>query len=144
MIDPVIDSVPGDPHNAPDSAAPERVSIRARRTLPLNWPVFGILVALAAVGIAAFLAQRSALPPAVQTWWPLIVIGVALVWIIQALSQQRPAGLLGSSALLGIGISLLLATAYQVAFGVVWLGLTLIAVGMGIVLRGLLWRSTAV
>jgi len=134
------DEQPVRPDPPPDATPSERVSIRAHR-LPIQWGVFGAVLVLVAIGIVGFLQQQNKLPSAVLTWWPLVVIVLAGFWLIRSLGQRASTRLLGSSALFGIGISLLLATAYQVSFGAIWLGLAAIAIGMGIMLRGLLWRS---
>ena len=119
--------------------APSRISIRRR--LPLiqlhvnrDW-LIGVVI-LVVIGVGAFLAERGALPRAVGLWWPLLVIALAVIVLIRALGQRNGNALLGSGALFGFGISLLLATAFQVPLGQTWVGVTMIAIGLTIVLRG--------
>jgi hypothetical protein len=99
-----------------------------------EWLV-GVLI-LVAIGVGAFLAERNALPRAITLWWPLLAILAAAIVLIRSLGQRAGNALLVSGAFLGFGISLLLATAFQVPLGQTWVGVTLIAVGLAIVLRG--------
>jgi len=140
-------TLPAEPNSASDvSSAVEqnRVSIRRHWLKPrpyirFRWLAFNVF--LAAIGVSALLAEHTVIPPVIVSWWPSVVIGIALIWLFRSLVRRMAPGLLGSTTLLGLGISLLLATAYQTSFVSVWLGLTLVVIGMGIILRGLLWRN---
>ncbi len=132
------DSVPDIPELA-RAPAPSRVSIRRRLpivSLQINRDWLIGVVALVAIGVGAFQAQRNALPRVVVLWWPAMIILVAAIVLIGALGRRPGNALLISGALFGFGISLLLATAFQVPFGQTWVGVTLIALGLVIVLRG--------
>ena len=107
----------------------------------INRAVLLLIGLLLVVAVVALINQRSALPSAVQTWWPLLLIAVAAVWLLAALIRHAPTGWLGSITLLGAGIGLLLQTAYGMVFGSVWLGVLLITIGAGTLLRGLLWGA---
>src|SRR5579859_8148468 len=126
------DSAPDVPELA-RAPTPSRISIRRRLpviSLHINrdWLVGVIILVL--VGVGAFLAERNMLPRAVGLWWPVLVIAIAVIILIRALGQRAGNALLGGGALFGFGISLLLATAFQVPLGQTWVGVTLIAIGL--------------
>ncbi|GEM_PF-1155976 len=126
-----------------DAELPAIARVSVRRRLPrvqIDGRMLLIVIALIATALFSVALTQGALPRQVLTWWPLAIVAIAAVWFIRALLSQAAAGLLGSTALFGFGVSLLLASAYQVAFGTTVIGVVLIAIGMGIVLRGLLWR----
>ncbi len=101
------------------------------------------LVILVLIGITAFalLLNQGRLPPQVVTWWPLAVAVPALIWFLVALVRRETRSLLGSTALLGLSISMLLAAQNIASLSATWVGITFIAIGTGIVLRGLLLRQ---
>jgi hypothetical protein len=68
-----------------------------------------------------------------------LLIGLAGLWFIFCLVRRRTRGLLGSAALLGVGISLLLAAQGIAPLGVTLIGLMLITSGASLLLRGLLF-----
>lgn len=134
-----------EPDSAPDvpelarAPAPNRVSIRHRMplvSLQINRGWLLSVIVLVVIGVGAFLAQRNALPRVIVTWWPALLILIAAIGLIRSLARRTGAGLLGSGALGGLGISLLLATAFQMPFGQTWVGTILITVGLAIVLGG--------
>ena len=118
--------------------APSQISIRRRLPVEVqinrNW-LIGVVV-LVAIGIGTFLAGRNSLPGVVATWWPVLVIATAAIVVIRSLGQRAGNVLLSSGTMFGFGISLLLATAFRVPLGQTWVGVTLIAIGLAIVLRG--------
>ena len=126
------------------SSAANRVSVRRRLRVPgvqVDGRLLLIVVALIALALFGILLNQGTLPHAVLLWWPSVIVLFAALWMVRSLAQRASAGLLGSTALFGIALSLLLASAYQVPLSETLIGVALIAVGMGIVLRGLLWRS---
>jgi hypothetical protein len=124
-----------------------RVSVQRHLSRPtlgawqLNQTVLLLIIFLAVVGVLSLVSQRVTWPSIVLIWWPLAVIGVAALWFIAALLRHSANGWLFSTALLGLGISLLLTTAYNMSFGGIWLGVGLITIGAGTLLRGLLWGA---
>jgi len=131
--------------NVPISSA--RVSMQrhlARPTLgawKINQTVLLLVIGLAIVGISVIIGQRFGWPVAVMTWWPAAILIWALIWLIRALLRYSANGWLASCALLGLAISLLLTTAYGMSFSSLWLGVGLITLGAGTLLRGLLWGA---
>ena len=141
-------SSPANDSSTPDKAvSPARVSVQRHLSRPtfgkwqINRTVLLLIISLALLGGLSLINQRVIWPTAVQTWWPLSIIGVAALWFIGALFRHSANGWLFSTVLLGLAISLLLSTAYSMSFGVIWLGVGLITIGAGTLLRGLLWGA---
>jgi hypothetical protein len=99
------------------------------------------ILALLALTLFFTMANRGTLPRVVQLGWPLAIAGIAALWLLRSLFGRHASGLLVSTAVLGLGLSLLLASAYQVPLTATLLGVPLIAVGLGIMVRGLFWRA---
>ncbi len=141
--DPLVISTPiEESSETPESPPLSRVTVRRR--LPAirpNWPLIVTMVALIALTAFFTASNRGTLPRAVQLWWPLAIVVMAVIWLLRSLIRRGASSLLASTALLGFGISLLLASAYQVPLNATLLGVPLIAAGMGIIVRGLFWRS---
>ncbi len=132
--------------NNTENAPMQRVSVRRRLRFPairVNWSQLILIVALVALTVFALLLNGGALPRQVIVWWPLVIAVLAGLWLLISLVRRDSAALLGSTALLGVSISLLLASAYQVPLGATLVGVALISIGMGIVVRGLLWQTRA-
>ncbi len=120
---------------------PRRLILR-RPGLPflVNWPAMLIIVVLIVIAVFALLLNQGALPAEVITWWPLVVAVLAGIWFLASLLRRDARSLLGSTALFGLSISMLLAAQNIASLTATWVGVTFIAVGTGIVLRGLLLR----
>jgi hypothetical protein len=99
-----------------------------------------VIIGLIVITVFALLLNQRVLPPQVVTWWPLAVAVPALIWFLAALVRRETRSLLGSTALLGLSVSMLLAAQNIASLSATWVGITFIAVGTGIVLRGLLLR----
>lgn len=135
--------------NVPDSTSEDAPAARIsmRRRLPrlprvrVNWSLLFLIGALVALTIFALLLNQGALPRQVITWWPLVIAIFAALWLIASLLRRDTAALLGSTALFGVSISLILASAYGVPLGATLVGVAMISIGLGIVVRGLLWSS---
>ena len=131
-----------------DSAAdvatpPAEPQARQRRPwLPflINWPAMFLIVALVALTVAALLFNEGALPDEIVAWWPLAIMVPAAVWFLVALLSRDSRGLLGSATLFGLSTSLLLAS-QKIDLLPTIVGITFIAIGAGIMLRGLLLRN---
>jgi hypothetical protein len=120
---------------------PRRLILR-RPALPflVNWPTMLLIVGLIVVAVFSLLLNQGALPVEIVTWWPLSVAVLAVIWFLAALIRRDARSLLGSTALFGLSISMLLAAQHVASLASTWVGVTFIAVGTGIVLRGLLLR----
>ena len=132
---------PVPPTNEPVEAvpAPRRLAV-PRLPFVVNGRAW--LVVLILIGITGFalLLIRGLLPRQVVTWWPLAVAIPALIWFLASLVRRETRSLLGSTALLGLSVSILLAAQNLASLSATWVGITFIAIGTGIVLRGLLLR----
>ncbi len=120
---------------------PRRLILR-RPALPflVNWPALLLIVALIVIAVFALLLNQGALPIEIVTWWPLAVAVLAVIWFLSSLIRRDARSLLGSTALFGLSVSMLLAAQNIASLTATWVGVTFIAVGTGIVLRGLLLR----
>jgi len=117
------------------------VSIRQRRLRPrFNSGVLLLIALLVIAGIFGGLAARRVLPAFVLNGWSLVIVLFSAIWFLRALGRRSGAALLGSTTLFGLSASLALAASGSLPFSQTWLGLTGIAVGIGTLLRGLLWR----
>ena len=139
-------NLPSEVFSEPTTAASEPDTSRPARTrrpwLPfvINWPAMFLIVALVAFTVAALLFNEGALSDAIVAWWPLAVMAPAALWFLVALLSRDAHGLLGSAALFGVSASLLLAS-QKVDLLPTIVGITFIAIGAGIMLRGLLLRN---
>jgi peptidoglycan/LPS O-acetylase OafA/YrhL len=123
-----------------DAAAPElprRQPVR-RRLLPVRFGALLLVLALIVIGVALLLYQQNALPPEVLLWWPLALIVPGALWFLIALVRRSGRGLLGSAAVIGAGMSLLLGAQTINSVSSTLVGIMLISIGTSIVLRGLL------
>ncbi len=105
---------------------------------------FGMLflvLALIALGIFGTLLNRDQVDGDVGDWWPLAVIAIAVVWMLAALVQRRIPAFLASAGLAGIGISLLMDTQDVASLNESVLGVVLVTLGFGIVVRGFVLRQ---
>ncbi len=128
---------------------PDDKSRRPRRRLRIGFPrvdqpgAFVLAVTLIVGGTFFTLMNVSSLSEQVLEWWPLTVLGGALLWSFVALIRQDPRSFLAGTGALGFGISLLLAAQDIATFEETVVGAILITLGLGIVMRGLLLRSAS-
>ncbi len=126
----------------PESGAQRRVVLRRRLPFVVNWPVMFIVLALVGLAAGLVLLNLNLLPEPVLAWWPLLVLIPAALWFLSALARRKARRLLRSTTLLGLAISLLLTTQHIAPSGATpigtMIGVTLITVGAGLLLRGLL------
>ena len=138
-----------EPDAEPDAPAPAR-----RRRLPrlrrpalprlgveVNWGALGAALGLIVAGVLGTLLQRGDVQGAAQTQWPWALVALGMLWGLVALARRHVTAFLGAAALTGAGLSLLMDThaiapARETLFGVV-----LVAVGLGIVVRGFVLRQ---
>jgi hypothetical protein len=135
--------------------APDEESRRRRVRLPrprIGRPSLGIEirfgVLLAAIllivgGIFGTLLNLDRISGEVADWWPAALLAVAVLWMGAALIRRRVASFLGASAFLGVGLSLLMDTQRVADANDTIVGIVLITVGLGIVMRGFLLRGQA-
>ena len=141
------------PYTPPDAehAAPPR---SRRRRLPrfrlprtprlgveVNWGALGAALGLIVAGVLGTLLQRGNVQGAAQTQWPWALVALGALWALVALARRHVTAFLGAAALTGAGLSLLMDThtiapARETLFGVV-----LVAIGLGIVVRGFVLRQ---
>ncbi len=142
------------PYTPPDAeqAAPTRSRRRLRLPrlrwpgLPrlgveVNWGALGAALGLILAGVLGTLLQRGDVQGSLQTQWPWALVALGLLWGVLALARRHVTAFLGAAALIGAGLSLLMGThaiapARETLFGVV-----LVAVGLGIVVRGFVLRQ---
>jgi hypothetical protein len=102
------------------------------------------VVFLFGMGIFGTLLNRDRLSDDAAAWWPAAIIGCGLLWMIMALAQRRVASFLGGSAFTGLGVSLLMDTQDIAQFQETVMGVLLVMVGLGIIIRGFLLRGRVV
>lgn len=81
------------------------------------------------------------LPGDLRAWWPAAFAALSLLWMLSALIRRQTASFLGGAALGGVAFSLLLEVRDIASVQDTLLGIVLIALGLGIVIRGLLLRQ---
>jgi hypothetical protein len=135
---PLADTAPADGTEAPLLSV-----VKKRRGFPIrvNWSALFGVIGLSV--LFAFLLGLSvnALPTGVLTWWPAALIAVGTLWALAALAQRSAAAWIGASGVIGLGLAALLATAFGVPFAGTSVGVPLIAIGTGIVLRSILFPA---
>jgi hypothetical protein len=121
-----------------------------RPSLGLRHPVLGIEIkastlllatGLIAGGIFGTLLKQGEIRQSLEEWWPLALLMVAGLWMLIALIRRRVASFLGGAALAGVGLSLLMDTQAIAVFEDTLLGIVLVTLGLGIVIRGFLLRQ---
>jgi hypothetical protein len=126
-----------EPQESQEVSRPQRAQIPFSVSLPTTFAILG-LVALTAF---VLLLNQGALPAAVITWWPLVVLVFSLLWFLSSLVRRDSRSLLGSAALLGLSVSMMLAAQNVASLAGTMVGVMFIATGTAIVLRGLLLRQ---
>ncbi len=112
-----------------------------RAGLLLNGPALIAVVALILAAVGLILLNLEALPTPIVIGWPLAILVPAVLWALYSLIRLRPRGLLRSTALIGVGGSLLLAAQGIAPLGATLVGVTFLAIGAGLILRGLLMSN---
>lgn len=123
--------------DAAASDAPRRQPVRQRPSL-VRFGALLVVLALLAIGVALLLYQQNLLPADVLLWWPLALIVPGAMWFLIALVRRSGRALLGSAAVIGAGMSLLLGAQTINSVSSTLVGIMLISIGTSIVLRGLL------
>lgn len=127
-----------------DTGAAQRRRLRVaglRLGFQLRWGRFVLALALIAGGVTGTLLRQGRLREEDITWWPVIVLAIAGLWMLLALARRRVAAFLGGAALAGVGFSALLDAQDVATLRETLLGLVLVSTGLGIVIRGFLLRG---
>ncbi len=147
-----VESAPPDAYVEPPQPAEDyRAEIahtpQPRRTAPgasrlgFSPGVLIVVLLLVTAGIVGTLLNLDRLELDIPGEWPAVLIVVAVVWLILALRQRRVTPALGAAMLVGAGLSALLDTQGVAEWRDTMLGAVLIALGLGLVIRGLLLRQ---
>lgn len=132
---------------AEDEATPGRRRLRLPRPslgVRIRFGVLMLALGLIAGGIFGTLLRQDRLGDEVLAWWPAVPLAVAALWMLVALVRRQVTSFLGGAALAGFGLSALLDAQDIAALGDTLLGVVLVTVGLGIVVRGFLLRGRAV
>lgn len=116
---------------------------RPSRRLSVTPGALALAALLIAAGVIGTLLNLDRIELSLPAAWPVGVLAVALIWLVSALSRGHVTSALGAAALAGAGLSALLDTQGIAAWRETLIGLVLVALGLGIVLRGLLLRQNA-
>jgi hypothetical protein len=133
----------------PEPPAPPR---RARRIRSPRIPVprffatirldaMLIVVFLSVGGVFGTLLNQDRIRDNVAAWWPMVIVVTAAAWMLYTLIQRRAASFLGGAAFTGLGLSLLMDTQDIAPLDQTLVGMVLIMVGLGIVVRGFALRQ---
>jgi hypothetical protein len=121
-----------------------RPSLGIRRPglgIEIQAATFLLAAGLIAGGIFGTLLKQGEIRQSFEEWWPLALLMVAGLWMLIALIRRRVASFLGGAALAGVGLSLLMDTQEIAVFEDTLLGIVLVTLGLGIVIRGFLLRQ---
>ncbi len=121
-----------------------RRRLRSPRLLPglqIRWGWLILALALIAGGVIGTLLRQERLREEDIAWWPVLLLALAGVWMLLALIRRRVASFLGGAALAGVGLSALFDAQDVAVLRETLLGLVLVSIGLGIVIRGFLLRG---
>lgn len=123
-----------------DQETPElrRVTLPRRPSFHVAWDALLTILAVLLAGTAWLLSNFDLLPAEVPSLFPAFGAGFSLLWALISLIRRNPHTIIYSTALLGAAISLLLSAQGIAPIGTTLVGLTLISLGAGLILRGLL------
>jgi len=144
-----VESAPQDDY----AAAPEEDFIeqepppaRVRRAAPrlmINFAALVLVALLLAAGVVGTLVNLDRIDLSVPDQWPWGLLALALLWLVVALARRQVTPALGAAALVGASLSALLDVQGIAAWRETMIGAVLVALGLGIVLRGLLLRQNS-
>jgi hypothetical protein len=128
-----------------DSRSRRRPVLR-RRWLPFEINGSAMLAIFVLIGLTIFLIlnNQRLLTDEVLMWWPLAITIPSVLWFLNAILRRRPNGMMASATLAGFGLSLMLAQQHIAPFGATVVGITFVAAGAGVMLRGLLLSNQPV
>src|SRR5579862_4697675 len=111
---------------------PAAETSQPRARIRINWSMIGLILLVIAITVFAILLNQGQLSDAVVLYWPAAIAIPALIWLLVALVRRDVRGLLGSTVLFGLSVSLLLA-AQGIPLSTTLVGVLFIAVGIGII-----------
>jgi hypothetical protein len=126
---------------AQEEAPRRRRLLRPSPGVRIRFGVLLLALALIAGGIFGTLLWQDRLREEVTRWWPAILLVAAALWMLIALVRRQVTSFLGGAALAGVGLSALLDAQDIATLRETLLGLVLVTVGLGIVVRGFLLRG---
>lgn len=143
-----VESAPPEAFAAPTAEDDFEVRrpVRVARSSPrprVSLGLFVVAALLIAAGVVGTLLNLDRIDLSLPDAWPVGLLAVALIWLMAALSRRQVTSALGAAALAGVGLSALLDTQGIAAWRETLIGLVLVALGLGIVLRGLLLRQNS-
>jgi hypothetical protein len=109
--------------------------------LGIRWDHLLLALVLIVAGVFGALLNRGQVQGDVEEWWPLVIVGVAVLWMVIALIRRQVAPFLGGAALAGVGLSLVMNNQDIADFKETLLGMVLVTAGLGIVIRGFVLRQ---
>jgi hypothetical protein len=129
----------------PDAESALRRLIPPRPRLPftLQGSVLLGILGVALLGVAWLLISLELMPSGFYTAAPVAASAFGALWFLTALLRRQARGIIFAAAWLGAALSLLLASQGIAEVGNTLIGLVLIAVGVALVLRGLLMSNVA-
>jgi len=129
----------------PDAESAPRRLIPPRPRLPftLQGSVLLGIFGLVLLGVAWLLISLELMPAGFYTVAPVAASAFGALWFLIALLRRQPRSIIFAAAWLGAALSLLLASQGIAEVGDTLIGLVLIAVGVALVLRGLLMSNVA-
>lgn len=92
-------------------------------------------------GVFWTLHNLNATSDTAEAWWPAVILGIAFLSALYSLLRREAGLFLGGVALIGASFSLLLDTQGYIDWEQSLAGIVFIAIGIGIVARGLLLRQ---
>ena len=136
-------AMPGElPESSQSAPALRRVTLpKAPGPFRLNLGWLLVIVTLVAVALGLVFNNLGLLPETIIRWLPLVLLAPAALACIVTLVRRQPRALLGSTALLGAALSLALDAQGVAPLGASLVGVLLITVGTGLLLRGILLRA---
>ncbi|HVO68639.1 MAG TPA: hypothetical protein VMT24_01255 [Aggregatilineaceae bacterium] len=137
----VIPEAPRRRLRLPRPRLPHITLIRPVPGVEIRVVVLIVAAGLVLTGVFGTLLNLGRIRADVEEWWPLAVIVVAVLWMLIALIRRQVASFLGGAAFGGVGLSLLMGTQGIAKSDETLLGMVLVAVGLGIVIRGFLLRQ---
>lgn len=128
--------------SAPES--PRRPRFRLPKVLAWGEVQPGMLLlalGLVAGGLFWTLYNLGQTSDALNQWWPMVLLGFAMIWAVYALISRRASAFLAATVLIGISFSLWLDAQDYLLWRETLIGCILIALGLGMMVRGLLLRQ---
>lgn len=124
--------------------APRRRGFRLPQVLAWGEMQPGMLLfalGLVAGGVFWMLYNLGKTPTTLNQWWPMVLLAFAALWAVYSLIIRHASAFLAATVLIGISFSLWLDAQDYLIWRETLIGCILIALGLGIMVRGLLLRQ---